>query len=191
MNIAQKYLSIITLSLLAGCKYDGFYVFGDSNSSLSCAWPDVIADWSDFGAPTIQKLAVPAMAVSDLEVPSWLKKTSQIDSILLYMGGNDAGFFGPEPPPEFEESMSNLKDLALEKNLNLVCIEIPKLEHLKNYNPEKYIEIQNSYCDDVLVVEPNLIDSPDKLHMTCQQHINFAARVLEQIDDNIKKAEMG
>jgi lysophospholipase L1-like esterase len=174
---------LILLILLSGCKYDGLYVYGDSLTSPQYSWANQINKHNDLGGPYLQIHAVPGMTLTRFVMPSWISWTYDMQAVLIFLGANDIG--ADIPLELFAKSAQVAHEQAVASRLPLICVRIPDLPHIPEYQRkvESYRIAMEPHCDYVIDVPLDLRDTPDGLHMGPEGHKHFAAALLAAIEE--------
>jgi lysophospholipase L1-like esterase len=182
MNISKFYvLVLLTLFHITGC-HAGYYVYGDSLTSQAFSWANVIQRYQlSHGTPYLQIQAVPGLRVKEFRLPSTIKRTDEITAVLLFLGANDVG--SNVPVGEFHWSMTRIAQKTKDRNLDLVCVQIPEYPHFNKSRLELYRDVQTEVCDSIIKVSVDLRDSPDGIHMGPEGHGFFAVHVLAELGE--------
>jgi lysophospholipase L1-like esterase len=170
----------------------GIYLYGDSLNSPRNSWANVIN--RELGSPHIQVQAMPGMVVSRLTPLEWQEPTKEIDTVMVFMGTNDAG-----QDLDFRPEMRDMVDYAEQVNLDLIWVQIPpnvekdfenyhNLPHTRDYS--KHREYITNTVDTVITIPTFLSDTPDGLHMGPKGQREFAANMivsLSKLYDTLQK----
>jgi hypothetical protein len=163
----------------------GMFVYGDSLTSPQNSWANLILKEMD--RPHIQVQAMPGMIVAALDMLEWQRPTNEIDTVMVFMGTNDAG--SKQPKEQFIKKIEKALAYTRRQHLKLIWVQIPpnvekdfadywSIESDADYS--EYRSILSSYQDklDLITIETHLQDSPDGLHMGDEGQREICANII-------------